>query len=185
MLSADKRFYSTKKQCITVKTEKGKMKKFALLICMLVVTVSANAQFEKGKWFVNPSITGLELSYDTDADKTSFGLNAQGGAFLIDNLALLINLGANWNALGSDTNVYTAGVGARYYFDKIGIFLGANGNVERWDWDHDDDTQFSFGLEAGYAYFLTRTVTIEPAVYWNLREHGSKLGLKLGFGFYF
>ena len=33
-----------------------------------------------------------------------------------------------------------------------------------------DDTKFSFGLEAGYAFFLTRTVTIEPAAYWNRSE---------------
>ena len=44
------------------------------------------------------------------------------------------------------------------------MYLGADVNVDRWDWGHDlDDTKFSFGLEAGYAFFLTRTVTIEPA----------------------
>jgi hypothetical protein len=48
-----------------------------------------------------------------------------------------------------------------------------------------DDTKFSFGLEAGYAFFLTRTVTIEPAAYWNVNSDRSKFGLKVGFGFYF
>ena len=48
-----------------------------------------------------------------------------------------------------------------------------------------DDTKFSFGLEAGYAFFLTRTVTIEPAAYWNINDDRSKFGLKVGFGFYF
>ena len=83
-------------------------------------------------------------------------------------------------------DVYTLGVGGRYYFDKIGVYLGADVNVDRWDWGHDlDDTKFSFGLEAGYTFFLTRTVTIEPAAYWNVNSDRSKFGLKVGFGFYF
>ena len=148
------------------------MKKLALFVCLLVVTVAAQAQFEKGKWILNPSITGLEFS--------------QGGAFLLDNVALLVHAGAAWNSGGSDLDVYTLGVGGRYYFDKIGVYLGADVNVDRWDWGHDlDDTKFSFGLEAGYAFFLTRTVTIEPAAYWNVNSDRSKFGLKVGFGFYF
>lgn len=170
--------YSLKKQ--------NKMKKLALFVCLLVVTVAAQAQFEKGKWIVNPSVTGLELSHDTGTDKTSFGLEAKGGAFLLDNVALLVHAGASWNTGGSDIDVYTLGVGGRYYFDKVGVFLGADVNVDRWDWGHDlDDTKFSFGLEAGYAFFLTRTVTIEPAAYWNINDDRSKFGLKVGFGFYF
>lgn len=74
-----------------------KMKKIGLLVCLLVVTVAAQAQFEKGKWFVNPSITGLDLSYDTGTERASFGLEAKGGAFLIDNLALLVHAGVSWN----------------------------------------------------------------------------------------
>ena len=30
------------------------MKKLALFVCLLVVTVAAQAQFEKGKWILNP-----------------------------------------------------------------------------------------------------------------------------------
>ena len=64
-----------------------------------------HAQFEKGKWFVNPSITGLNLSYNTETDKAHFGLEAKGGAFLMDNVALLIDAGAKWQ--GGGTDVYT------------------------------------------------------------------------------
>ena len=69
------------------------MKKLALFVCLLVVTVAAQAQFEKGKWILNPSITGLEFSHDTGTDKTSFGLEAKGGAFLLDNIAFWCMLG--------------------------------------------------------------------------------------------
>ena len=106
------------------------MKKLALFVCLLVVTVAAQAQFEKGKWILNPSITGLEFSHDTGTDKTSFGLEAKGGAFLLDNIALLVHAGAAWNTGGSDLDVYTLGVGGRYYFDKIGVYLGADVNVD-------------------------------------------------------
>jgi len=161
------------------------MKKLTLIICLLVVTVAAQAQFEKGKWIVNPSITGLDLSHDTGTDKTSFGLEAKGGAFLLDNVALLVHAGAKWNEGGGDTDVYTLGVGGRYYISKVGVYLGADVNVDRWDWGSDDDTKFSFGLEAGYAFFLSKTVTIEPAAYWNVNGDRSKFGLKVGFGLYF
>ena len=58
--------------------------------------VTAQAQFEKGKWIVNPSVTGLGLSY-SKSEKTQFGLQAQGGAFLVDNVALMLTAGANWS----------------------------------------------------------------------------------------
>ena len=56
---------------------------------------------------------------------------------------------------GGDTDVYTLGVGGRYYFSKIGLYLGADVNVDRWGWGTSDDTKFSFWLrEQGSAFFL-------------------------------
>lgn len=163
------------------------MKKIALMVCLLVATVAAQAQFEKGKWFVNPSVSGLALTHDTETDKTSFGLEAQGGTFLMDNFALLIDLAGAWNALGSDVDIYSAAAGCRYYFDKVGVYVGADLGVNRYEYGGDGDgrTLCKFGLEAGYAFFLSRTVTIEPAVYWNVDKDRSQYGLKVGFGFYF
>ena len=40
-------------------------------------------------------------------------------------------------------------------------------------------------VSATAAYFLSRTVTIEPAVYWDINKDRSEFGLKVGFGFYF
>ena len=146
------------------------MKKLALFVCLLVVTVAAQAQFEKGKWIINPSVTGLNLSYNTESEKASFGLQAKGGAFLVDNVALLVSAGAQWKGGGTDT--YMLGVGGRYYINKVGVYLGADFNLQREDWD-------------GGAFFLSRTVTIEPAAYWNINKDRSEFGLKVGFGFYF
>ena len=162
------------------------MKRVLLVVCLLAFAALSKAQFEKGKWFVSPSLTGFELSHDTDLGKTSLGLQAKGGTFVMDNLALLINAGVNWNYEGSDLDTYSLGVGGRYYFDQVGVFTGANINMDRWYWAKDNhSTKVSLGLEAGYAFFLSRTVTIEPSVYWNINDDRSKLGLTVGFGFYF
>ena len=83
------------------------MRRLALIVCLLIGTVAAHAQFEKGKWFVNPSVTGLNFSYNTETDKAHFGLEVKGGAFLIDNVALLLDAGATWQ--GGGTDVYTLG----------------------------------------------------------------------------
>ena len=43
--------------------------------------------------------------------------------------------------------------------------------------------------EVGYTFFLNRFVTLEPSVYYNISlnnfSDGSKVGLRLGFGFFF
>lgn len=163
----------------------NKMKKLTMMLCLLVCTLAAHAQFEKGKWFVNPSLTGLELSHHTGTDKTSFGFEAKGGAFVVDNVALMVQAGAKWNQSSTDTDVFALGAGARYYLDQVGVFLGGSIGVERWDYGQTDDTKLTFGLEAGYAFFLSRTITLEPGVYWNINDDYSKFGVKVGFGFYF
>ena len=52
---------------------------------------------------------GLNFSYNTETDKAHFGLEAKGGAFLVDNVALLIDAGAKWQ--GGGTDVYYVGCG--------------------------------------------------------------------------
>ena len=39
------------------------MKKLVLVVCLLVASLAARAQFEQGKWIINPSLTGLNFSY--------------------------------------------------------------------------------------------------------------------------
>ena len=161
------------------------MKKWMFISCLLLLSIGARAQFEQGKWLVNPSITGLNLSYNS-LEKTTFGFKAQGGAFLIDNVALLVKLGANWT---NAVDTYTVGVGGRYYFDSTGVYVGSGLNMNRWDVDGGNaTTNFSLEVEAGYAFFITKTVTIEPAVYYDLSfkdSDYSRFGLKVGFGIYF
>ena len=65
------------------------MKKFLVSLVMLVVTtLGAHAQFEKDVWYVNASLTGLDLSH-SKYEGTNFGFTLGGGAFVADNFAVL------------------------------------------------------------------------------------------------
>lgn len=161
------------------------MKKVALVICLLVASLVAKAQFEQGKWIVNPSLTGLNFTYSND-DKVQFGLGIKAGTFLVDGVALMIEAGADWSR---PIDTYNLGTGARFYFNKTGVYIGGGLDLSRVRWKGGHHrTDWGVGLEAGYAYFLSRTVTIEPAVYYKWRFNDgdlSKFGVKIGFGFYF
>lgn len=161
------------------------MKKLMWMVCLLVVSMTAKAQFEEGKKIVNPSLTGVGLSY-SKYEEARFGFQVQGGTFLMDNVALMLTAGADWS---EPKDKYTLGVGGRYYFDTCGIYVGAGLKLNRYNWKEEKDlTNFAFCIESGYAFFLSRTITIEPAVYYDLSfkdSDYSKFGLKLGFGFYF
>ena len=156
------------------------MKKLLIVMCLLTVTIVARAQFEKGTWLVNPALSGLNLSYNTGSESANFGFEVKGGAFLVDNVALLVNAKANW---AKGTDIYRLGVGGRYYFNNVGVFVGAKVNLTRYA-DGLDMTRFGFGAEAGYAFFLSKSVTLEPAIYWDINKDRSDFGLQLGFGIY-
>lgn len=163
------------------------MKKGVFVICLLMASVFAHAQFEEGRWIFNPSVTGLNFSHSDIDGGTRFGLLAQGGAFVVDNVALLITLGAEWS---KPYDTRTAGVGGRYYFSKSGIYVGAGFKMKYWAFDgrRHNTTDFSLGAEAGYAYFISKNITIEPAIYYDLSfkdSDFSKFGIKVGFGIYF
>ena len=69
---------------------------------------------------LNPSVTGLDFSYNKN-DKATFGIGAQAGTFLADGIALMVNLGADWS---KPVDEYTLGTGMRFYFNSTGVYLG-------------------------------------------------------------
>lgn len=161
------------------------MKKLLICAVLLLVSVASHAQFEQGKWVVTPSLTQLNVSY-SGYEKTTVGFEAEGGLFIMDNIAVMLNAGANIRQGGDDKTFI--GVGARYYFDKVGLYLGAKARFDQYDYLIGNKKDASVGGEAGYSFFLTRNLTVEPAVYYNQSltdQHYSKIGVKLGFGFYF
>ena len=160
----------------------------AFLLVALMVSVAANAQFEKGKKYVGASMSGLNLSY-SGSEKTHFGLQAKGGYLLADNLMATGIVG--YDKTGDFPYALTLGVGGRYYIVQNGLFLGAGARYKHdaslyaGHSKHDDIIP---NVSLGYAFFLSRTVTIEPELYYDISlkdfKDYSKLGFRVSFGIY-
>ena len=153
-------------------------KKIALLLVVLATTLTASAQFEQGKKYVGASLTGLNLSYNG-----SEKFQAQGGYCILDNIMALASVGYDGN--GELPDALTLGAGGRYYILQNGIFLGAN---VKYVHANDNYNDVMPGVEVGYAFFINRFVTIEPAVYYqqSFKDHSnySTVGLRIGLGIY-
>ncbi len=158
------------------------MKKLLLGILFVLATVSAKAQFDKGTCYVSSSFSGLNLSYSNN-EKFSFGLDLNGGIFVHDAWMLFGKLG--YGHTRYDDNV-SVGAGARYYIKQNGLYLGLGLQYEHL---FKNVNNLQLCPEVGYAFFVNEFITIEPAIYYNMSlnnfSDGSKVGLKVGLGFYF
>lgn len=164
------------------------MKKSFLLLLFAVVSMSSYAQFEKGTKYVGASLTGLNISYSS-GEKFGLGLEATGGYFFADSWMATANLEYihQWMpAPANDINSVSVGAGARYYFQSNGIFLGAGLQYSHAAANAD---YFQLPLEVGYCFYLNHFVSIEPAIYFepclNKFSDGTRVGLRIGLGFYF
>lgn len=148
-----------------------------------MLAITASAQFESGKTYLGASLSGLNLNYN-GSNETSFGVNAVGGKFVDDNV--LVYGMAGFNHPGKNqVNSVNVGVGGRYYITQNGIFLGVNAKYVHANSSYND---LMPGVEVGYAFFLSHTVTIEPSIYYqqSFKRHSdySTIGLNIGFGIY-
>lgn len=173
-----------------------KMQKVLLSMIALMTAMSVNAQkmylndsgtpFEEGKMYVNAAFSNTTLGYSKATDFT-LGINAKAGYFFIDNLMGVGVLGIDTSKNGDNTKV-DLGVGARWYFDMVGIYVGGIAKYvhqKAGDYKFDD---FRPELNAGYAFFLNRNITVEPEAYY---EHSFKdsdysgFGVRIGLSIYF
>lgn len=159
-------------------------KKLMAMAVALLATTAASAQFEEGKTYIGGSLTGLNASY-SGSDKLCLGIQAQGGYFVADDIMLYGQVGYDHNGNKEIKDRYSVGVGGRYYIEQNGVFLGANCKFLHASGGYDDIMP---GVEVGYAFFLSRTVTVEPAIYYDqsFKKHSdfSTIGLRLGVGIY-
>lgn len=154
-----------------------------MLFAALMLTISASAQFEENKLYAGASLSGLDFSYN-GSNEVHFGVSAMAGTFAADNL-LLYGL-AGYEHPGKNTDdMFNVGVGGRYYITQNGIFLGANVKYVHANSSYND---FMPGVEVGYAFFISHTLTIEPSIYYqqSFKRHSdySTIGLRIGFGIY-
>ncbi len=176
------------------------MKKFFMGLLLALTTLTANAQFEAGKTYINASFSGLGVSY-SKLEKLRFDVDANAGAFVARDLLLYGRFGIDQKQVtltkhvGNTNKEYdvflneiVVGAGLRYYIEQNGIYLGLGA-----EYGHTERTKkydnFYITPEVGYAFFVNQYLTIEPALYYHMSlndfSDASKVGLKLGLGFYF
>lgn len=160
------------------------MKKLVMSLIVFFTVISSYAQFEQGKYYIGTSFSGFDLSYSGSED-LNLGLEAKAGYLVADNWMLLAQAGFNYNGNDDIPNYASVGVGGRYYVIQNGLYLGVNTKLIHSNHNYND---LMPGIEIGYAFFLNKTVTIEPAVYYDqsFRNHSdySKFGLRIGIGVY-
>lgn len=162
------------------------MKKMILSLMMALMCLTASAQFEAGKTYVNASLAGLNLAYSKNT-RFTVDLQLTGGYFLAQDWLVLGRIG--YNHPGKHMDNFEIGAGGRYYIEQNGLSLGLMASYEH---GKNDDVKTNHGYitpELGYTFFLNRYVTLEPALYYKMClddfSDASTVGLKVGVGIYF
>ena len=157
------------------------MKKIVLVFAALLVTVASHAQFEADKFYIGASLSSLDLSYN-GMQKGRLGLQGKVGYLFADNMMLTAQLG--YEKVNEIPFVLSAGLGGRYYMEQNGLFLGVSATYKHTEGYND----LMPGIQVGYSFFISRTVTIEPEIYYeqSFKSHSdySTIGLRVGFGIY-
>ena len=164
------------------------MKKLFVMMIGLMAAVSVNAQslksdtpFTEGKVYVGASFSSTDLSY-SGSTKGHLGVQGKLGYLFADNLMGLAQVSYDKN-----TDVpysISMGAGGRYYIEQNGLFLGASAIYRH----HSGFDDLLPSVQLGYSFFINRTVTIEPELYYeqSLKNHKdySTVGLRIGIGIY-
>jgi hypothetical protein len=157
------------------------MKKIAFLLATLCFTVAANAQFEQGKGYLGASLSGLDLSYN-GTEKGHITLQGKLGYFLADYWMVTGQFG--YEKQKDVPYRLSIGPGIRYYIEQNGLYMGAS-TLFKHGKNYND---FMPSIQIGYAFFLGRTVTLEPEIYYehSFKDHSnySTAGIRVGVGVY-
>ncbi|TDQ25512.1 hypothetical protein [Tenacibaculum caenipelagi] len=167
------------------------MKKLLLVIAMVATGFTANAQeangqTEKGKWLIETNTgfgaghianTGFYLA--SSDGNTSWGVGAEGGYFIADDLAIKAGLGYNDNS-----EAFSYKVGAKYYINSmIPVQADLSG------YSVTGASPMWLGIQGGYAIFLGDNVSVEPGLRYNYgigdAEDNNVFQLNIGFALHF
>ena len=160
------------------------MKKIALFVMALMMSVAANAQFEQGKFYAGASLSGLDLNY-SGLTKGHISIQGKVGYMLMDNL--MATAQASYDKAKDQPTLASFGLGARYYIIQNGIYLGASAIYKHGPGEEKAYNDVLPSVQVGYAFFLSRTVTIEPELYIDFstkKFENSAFGLGVGIGIY-
>ena len=166
------------------------MKKLLFTVIALMITAGASAQylnepekvFNQGKAYIGAGLSGFDLNYNQE-NKFKLDFNIRGGYMIANDWMLLADIQTTFRK--NAPNYARLGVGGRFYIEQNGLFVGLNAHYLHANYSYDD---FIPSLNVGYAFFVSRTVTIEPELYYNqsFKSHSeySGLGLRVGIGIY-
>ncbi|MDM1073892.1 outer membrane beta-barrel protein [Empedobacter brevis] len=189
------------------------MKKLVLTLCVGMLSVFSYAQeittpqtsanvgttpIKQGNWIVGGSIGSLGYSFEGKNFNINF--NPQAGYFISDGIAVGLGIGAGLQTVKEGKNIWNYKVApfARYYFPEgassTGRFFG-QGDIgisgTGATAEENAKTSFAFGVNAGYAHFISRNVALEGTVGYNYSKSDlanaqaqNGLGLTLGFQIY-
>ena len=155
-------------------------KKIILMAAALLMTLSSHAQFEAGKFYLNGSLSELNMNYNK-GEKWNVSLGGRLGYLFMDNLMVLANMEYGYR---NEESSFSVGPSARYYIIQNGLYIGAGVNYVHCPSSFND---LMPNLQLGYAFFVNGFMTIEPELYYNqsLNNHDySGLGLRVGIGLY-
>ncbi len=151
------------------------------LVAMNVCAQSDVTPFEKGKVYASAGLSGLDLNYNANK-KWNFNIDARMGYLLQDNWMGMLD--ASYGVYNHDYNQFAVGLGVRYYMQDNGLFGGAGLRYRHKGGVND----VMPNVNLGYTFFISRTVTIEPELYWNISTNKFKdysdFGFRIGFGIY-
>ncbi|WP_117881711.1 hypothetical protein [Aureibaculum luteum] len=182
------------------------MKKLLVVAAVALFSFNVNAQEEnvsqnasqtsQGKWLIEANTkfaafgslgyggnTGFSFT-DIDGDN-QWNVGAEGGYFVIDDLAVKVGLGYGDSSNGD--GIFSYKVGGKYYImGKIPVGIDLNGV------SGDEFSPMFIGAHAGYAWFLNENVSIEPGIRYDYgfnEDAGdgetNPLSLNIGFALHF
>lgn len=173
------------------------MKKIILAAVTLFAFTFANGQAKegqvsKGKWLIEVNtgfgehVGSTSLSLTSSNGVTAYNIGAEGGYFIKNNLALKLGLGYGDNGIKGEETPIAYKIGAKYYFKSmIPIELSYNGVGIG---DKNANPTY-LGLQAGYALFLGKNVSIEPGIRYNVATHkqyyDNNFQFNIGFALHF
>ena len=151
---------------------------------------------QKGNWLVGGSIGSLGYSFE--GENFNININPQAGYFISDGVALGLTTGLGLQTVKGGDNIWSYKLMPfiRYYFPEgassTGRFFGQGElGITGAESGGTSDTSFGFGINAGYAHFISRTVALEVTGGYNYSKsnHASAeaqngLGVAVGFQIY-
>lgn len=160
------------------------MKKYFAILLLAVVSLGANAQFEKGTHYTEASVSGFGIGVKDK--KFNIGIGASQGYFVADGWMLLGRMGYQYS--GAHSALVQGGF--RYSFQKFGLNLGAGVQYEHRGATASNISDYiQLCHQVGYTFYLNHWISLEPALYCDLAlndvKYGTGAGLKIGIGLYY